>query len=93
MFEVVHQKYQMKEKLNARTISAYFIGYSEKSKGHRFYYPNYSTKIVESSNARFIENGQVCGTLKLLKVNFKETLLKLLQSVLLLLLSLLLYHG
>ncbi|WVZ16815.1 hypothetical protein V8G54_009797 [Vigna mungo] len=50
------------KKLDARTISGYFIGYPEKSKGYRFYCPNHSTRIVESGNARFIENGQFNGS-------------------------------
>ncbi|WVZ17437.1 hypothetical protein V8G54_010419 [Vigna mungo] len=50
------------KKLDARTISGYFIDYPEKSKGYRFYCPNHSTRIVESGNARFIENGQFSGS-------------------------------
>lgn len=48
-------------KLDARTISGYFIGYPEKSKGTKFYYPNYSLRILETGNARFIENGEING--------------------------------
>ena len=44
-----HQK-----KLDVRTISGYFIGYPEKSKGYRLYFPNHSTRIIKSGNARFI---------------------------------------
>ncbi|RVW82846.1 Retrovirus-related Pol polyprotein from transposon TNT 1-94 [Vitis vinifera] len=40
------------KKLNPRTISAYFIGYAERSKGYRFYCPSHSTRIVESRNAK-----------------------------------------
>ena len=43
------------KKLDPRTISGYFIGYAEKSKGYRFYCPSHSTRIVESRNAKFIE--------------------------------------
>ena len=50
------------KKLDARTISEYFIGYSKKSKGYRFYSPNHSTKIVEIGNARLIENGEISGS-------------------------------
>ena len=49
------------KKLDSRTISGYFIGYPERSKGYRFYCPNRSTRMVESGNARFIENGSVSG--------------------------------
>ena len=43
-------------KLDVRTISRYFIGYVERSKGYRFYCPSHSTRIVESRNAKFLEN-------------------------------------
>ena len=48
---------QHEKKLDARTISGFFIGYPEKSKSYKFYCPNHSMRISESSNARFIENG------------------------------------
>ncbi|RDY10585.1 hypothetical protein CR513_04873, partial [Mucuna pruriens] len=41
-----------KKKLDERTISRYFIGYREKSKGYRFYYPDHSMRIIEYENAR-----------------------------------------
>ena len=50
------------KKLDSRTVSGYFIGYLEKSKGYRFYYPNHSSRIIETDNARFIENGEVSGS-------------------------------
>ena len=59
-------------KLDARTISGYFIGYPEKSKGYRFYCPNHTTRIVESGNARFIESGQSSGSVESRKVNVQE---------------------
>ena len=43
-------------KLDSRTISGYFIGYVERSKGYSFYCPNHITRIVESRNAKFLEN-------------------------------------
>ena len=46
-------------KLDARTISGYFIGYPEKSKRYMFYCPNHSMRVVEIKNARFIENGEI----------------------------------
>ncbi|WVZ08825.1 hypothetical protein V8G54_022171 [Vigna mungo] len=45
-----------------KTISGYFIGYAEKSKGYRFYCLSHNTRIVESRNARFLENDLVSGT-------------------------------
>lgn len=50
------------KKLDFRTISGYFIGFPEKSKGYRFYCPNHSTRIVETGNARFIENDEISGS-------------------------------
>ena len=60
------------KKLNSRTINGFFIGYLEKSKGHRFYCPNHSTRIVETGNARFIKNGEVSGSEEPRKVETKE---------------------
>ncbi|KAJ9685151.1 hypothetical protein PVL29_017257 [Vitis rotundifolia] len=50
------------KKLDPRTISGYFIGYAEKSKGYRFYCPSHSTRIVESRNAKFLEFDLVSGS-------------------------------
>ncbi|RYE20619.1 MAG: hypothetical protein EOP45_10740, partial [Sphingobacteriaceae bacterium] len=50
------------KKLDPRTISGYFIGYAEKSKGYRFYCPSHSTRIVESRNAKFLENDLISGS-------------------------------
>ena len=61
------------KKLDERTTSGYFIGYPEKSKGYIFYCPNHSTRIVESGNARFIENGQSSGSSDPRKVDIKES--------------------
>ena len=49
-------------KLDPKTISGYFIGYAEKSKGYRFYCPSHSTRIVESRNAKFLENDLISGS-------------------------------
>ena len=50
------------KKLDPRTISGHFIGYAEKSKGYRFYYPSHTTRIVESRNAKFLENDLIGGS-------------------------------
>ncbi|KAK8530902.1 hypothetical protein V6N12_013400 [Hibiscus sabdariffa] len=44
------------------TISGYFIGYAKKSKGYRFYCPSHNTRIVESRNAKFLENDSISGS-------------------------------
>ena len=56
--------------MDPRTISGYFIGYPEKSKGYRFYCPNHSMRIVESGNAKFLENGKISGSEKSRRINF-----------------------
>ena len=43
------------------TISGYFMGYAEKFKGFRFYCPSHTTRIMESRNAKFLENDLVSG--------------------------------
>ena len=50
------------KKLDPRTISGYFIGYAERSKGYRFYCPSHSTRFVESRNAKFLENDLISGS-------------------------------
>ena len=50
------------KKLDPRTISGYFIAYAERSKGYIFYCPSHSTRIVESSNAKFLENDLISGS-------------------------------
>jgi len=60
------------KKLDSRTVSGYFIGYPEKSKGYRFYCPNHSSRIVETDNAKFIENGEVSGSVERQSVEINE---------------------
>ena len=50
------------KKLDPMTISGYFIGYVERSKGYRFYCPSNSTRIVESRNEKFLENDLISGS-------------------------------
>jgi len=66
------------KKLDERTISGYFVGYLEKSKGYMFYCPTYSTRIVEIRNARFIENGETSGSETSRNVEIKEVRLNFL---------------
>ena len=60
------------KKLDSRTVSGYFIGYPEKSKGYRFYCPNHSPKIIETGNAKFLENTEVSGSVERQDVEIKE---------------------
>ena len=41
--------------MDSRTISCYFIGYSERSRGYKFYDPT-TKSIFETGNARFFED-------------------------------------
>jgi hypothetical protein len=50
------------KKLDPRTISGYFIGYAERSKGYKFYCPSHRTRIVESRNENFLENDLNSGS-------------------------------
>ena len=50
------------KKLDPRTINGYFIGYAERFKGYGFYCPSHSTRIVESRNAKFLENDLISGS-------------------------------
>ena len=55
--------YNLQEKkLDSRTISGYFIGYAERSKGYRFYSPSHSIRIMESRNAKFLKNDLISGS-------------------------------
>ena len=41
-------------KLDPRTVSGFFIGYAEKSKGYRFYCPSHTHKVVEARMPDFL---------------------------------------
>jgi hypothetical protein len=62
------------KKLDFRTISGYFIGYPEKSKGYHFYCPNHSTRIVEYGNAKFTENDENSGSSSHSSVDIQEVI-------------------
>ncbi|KAM2263585.1 hypothetical protein ACFXTI_039852 [Malus domestica] len=49
------------KKLDSRTTTCYFIGYSDKSKGFKFYCPQAHSRIQESHNAVFLEDQDVAG--------------------------------
>ncbi|GJU88303.1 retrovirus-related pol polyprotein from transposon TNT 1-94 [Tanacetum coccineum] len=58
--------------MDSRTIGGYFIGYPEKSKGYMFYCPNHSSRIVETSNAKFLEKDEVSGSAENQVVDINE---------------------
>jgi hypothetical protein len=49
------------DKLELKTVSCYFIGYLEKSKGFYFYCPNRHTKYVEMRHVIFLEDEMMRG--------------------------------
>ena len=59
-------------KLEERTINGYFIAYSESLKGYMFYCSNHNMRIVETGNARFIENCEISGSTVPRDVKIKE---------------------
>ena len=59
------------KKLDSRTISCYFIGYSERSRGYKFYDPT-TKSIFETGNARFFEDVEFGGENTVRDIVFKE---------------------
>ena len=48
------------KKLDFRTVSCYFVRYSERSRGFKFYDPS-SRSFFETGNAKFIEDVELSG--------------------------------
>jgi len=69
--EVKHYNPQQK-KLDMKTMSCFFIGYSVGSRGCRFYCPSHSTRVIESDRAVFFEDDLESGVPTLQLVNLKE---------------------
>ncbi|RVX07277.1 hypothetical protein CK203_022656 [Vitis vinifera] len=64
--------YKPNEKqLDSRTVSCYFVGYSERSRGFKFYDPS-TRPFFETGNAKFIEDVKLSGREPLRKVVFEE---------------------
>ena len=59
------------KKLDSRTISCYFIGFSERSRGYKFYDPT-TKAIFETGNARFFEDVEFVGGEKIKDFVFEE---------------------
>ena len=59
-------------KLDPKTVSCHFIGYPEKSKGYRFYYPDRHTKFVETKHAIFLDDEMVRGSMVARKIDLEE---------------------
>ena len=52
-------------------MSCYFVGYSERSRGFKFYDPS-TRSFFETGNAKFIEDVELSGRKPLRKVVFEE---------------------
>ena len=59
------------KKLDSRTVSCYFIGYSERSRGYKFYDPT-TKSIFVTGNARFFEDVEFDGGDKDIDFVFEE---------------------
>ncbi|KAI5333804.1 hypothetical protein L3X38_023936 [Prunus dulcis] len=46
----------MERKLDSKTLSCFFIGYPDRTKGYMFYCPNNSTRFMKTQRAIFIED-------------------------------------
>ena len=58
-------------KLDSRTISCYFVGYVERSRGYKFYDPTLRS-IFEMGNARFLEEVEFGKEENIRKVIFEK---------------------
>ena len=52
------------KKLDSRTVSCYFIRYSERSRGYKFYDPT-TRSIFETGNAWFFEDVELMGEIRI----------------------------
>ena len=60
-------------KLDHKTVSCHFIGYLEKSKGFRFYFPDRHTKFVETRHTIFLEEEMVRGSMVVKKLILRRS--------------------
>jgi hypothetical protein len=59
-------------KLDSKTVSYFFTGYPEKSKGFRFYCADRYTKFVETRHAIFLEDEMIRGSAVVWKIDLEE---------------------
>jgi hypothetical protein len=59
-------------KLEPKTVSCYFIGYQEKSKGFCFYFPDRHTKYVETRHAIILEDEIMRGSTVPREISLEE---------------------
>jgi hypothetical protein len=58
--------------LDPKTVSCYFIGYPDKSKGFRFYCPDRYIKIVKTRHAIFLEDEVIRGSAAPREIRLEE---------------------
>jgi hypothetical protein len=61
------------KKLDPRTTRGHFISYAVNSKGFRFYFHFHSTRIVESINAKILEDFEHSGSTYPQRIELEET--------------------
>jgi hypothetical protein len=61
------------KKLDPRTTSGHFISYAVNFKGFRFSCPSHSTRIVESINAKLLEDFEHSGSAYPQRIELDET--------------------
>jgi hypothetical protein len=59
-------------KLDPKTVTCHFIGYPNRSKGYRFYYPDKYTKFVEMRHTVFLEDELMRGSMVARKIDLEE---------------------
>jgi hypothetical protein len=59
-------------KLDPKIVTCHFIGYPDRSKGYRFYYPDKCTKFVETRHAVFLEEELMRGSMVARKIYLEE---------------------
>ena len=64
------------KKLDSRTVSCYFVGYSERSRGYKFYNPTLKS-FFETGNARFLEDIEFGREDKVRNIVFEEEFVSL----------------
>ena len=63
-------------KLDSKTVSCYFVGYPERSRGFKFYDPT-TRSIFETNNARFFEKVEFGGEDGIKNAAFEEEAISL----------------
>jgi hypothetical protein len=65
--------YNPKEsKLDSKTVSGYFIGYPEHSRGYKFYCPSHNLRVIETNKAVFLDEVNHLHNFEDLEFEFSE---------------------